>query len=296
MSISTDVANSVCDRFDQEGVVCPPGLRGTLFTTGALDNIDHNPSATTAKDSFHGTAISLAQHPTINSHGFHRGTNVIMETTVRANAVKELPESYQNVPPAVLKTKDPVVPKFIGPAMPPNVDHNPAFVSKEIEWFNNVKSLCGKDQLSNDEFISWAAFHASLQSEPTHPADIVALLPLFLENAHSVAMIRHAMRIESRDWHMAKRLDDVTERLEMMESFRAPGTRRSNVTFVDIPSDEHLEAPEEDELMRALDEIETRARPRTVDPGPGRPKVRPTTFDGHSSWEDYLAQFNLVTE
>ncbi|KAK3728348.1 hypothetical protein QZH41_002179 [Actinostola sp. cb2023] len=105
-----------------------------------------------------------------------------------------------------------------------------------------------------------------------------------------------AMRIESRDWHMAKRLDDVTERLEMMESFRAPGTRRSNVTFVDIPSDEHLEAPEEDELMRALDEIETRARPRTVDPGPGRPKVRPTTFDGHSSWEDYLAQFNLVTE
>ncbi|KAK3734698.1 hypothetical protein QZH41_002108 [Actinostola sp. cb2023] len=195
MSISTDVANSVCDRFDQEGVVCPPGLRGTLFTTGALDNIDHNPSATTAKDSFHGTAISLAQHPTINSHGFHRGTNVIMETTVRANAVKELPESYQNVPPAVLKTKDPVVPKFIGPAMPPNVDHNPAFVSKEIEWFNNVKSLCGKDQLSNDEFISWAAFHASLQSEPTHPADIVALLPLFLENAHSVAMIRHGMNI-----------------------------------------------------------------------------------------------------
>ncbi|KAK3735799.1 hypothetical protein QZH41_007419 [Actinostola sp. cb2023] len=96
---------------------------------------------------------------------------------------------------------------------------------------------------------------------------------------------------------MAKRLDDVTERLEMMESFRAPGTRRSNVTFVDIPSDEHLEALEEDELMRTQDEIETRARaPRTVDPGPGRPKVRPTTFDGHSSWEDYLAQFNLVTE
>ncbi|KAK3729190.1 hypothetical protein QZH41_008864 [Actinostola sp. cb2023] len=106
-----------------------------------------------------------------------------------------------------------------------------------------------------------------------------------------------AMRIESRDWQMAKHLDDVTERLETMESFRAPGTRKSNMTFVDIPSDEDLEAPEEDKLMRALDEIETRARaPRTVDPGPGRPKVRPTTFDGHSSWEDYLAQFNLMTE
>ncbi|KAI8487001.1 hypothetical protein Bbelb_352610 [Branchiostoma belcheri] len=34
-----------------------------LFTTAAVDNIDHNPSSTTAKDSFHGTAISLLQHP-----------------------------------------------------------------------------------------------------------------------------------------------------------------------------------------------------------------------------------------
>lgn len=66
MSISTDAANSVCARFKQDGVVCPPKLRRNLFTTGALDNIDHNPSATTAKDSFHGTAISLTQHPTDN--------------------------------------------------------------------------------------------------------------------------------------------------------------------------------------------------------------------------------------
>jgi len=32
-----------------------------LFTVGAVDNIDHNPSARTTKDSFHGTAISLFQ-------------------------------------------------------------------------------------------------------------------------------------------------------------------------------------------------------------------------------------------
>ena len=36
-------------------VVCPPKLRQGLFTTGAVDNIDHNPSSATAKDSFHGT-------------------------------------------------------------------------------------------------------------------------------------------------------------------------------------------------------------------------------------------------
>ena len=109
--------------------------------------------------------------------------------------MKELPESYTNVPPAVLKTKDPFVPKFIGPATPSNVEHIPDYVSKEGEWFKNVKSLCGQGHLSNDEYISWAAFYASLQPEPVHPIDIVALLPLFMEEAHSVAMIRHGMNI-----------------------------------------------------------------------------------------------------
>ena len=64
MVISTDLANSVTAQFEQDGVVCPPKLRNDVFTTAGIDNIDHNPSSTTASDSFHGTAISLVQHPT----------------------------------------------------------------------------------------------------------------------------------------------------------------------------------------------------------------------------------------
>ena len=37
--------------------------KGGLFTTAAVDIIDHNPSSTSAHDSFHGTVISLFQHP-----------------------------------------------------------------------------------------------------------------------------------------------------------------------------------------------------------------------------------------
>ncbi|KAG0714855.1 hypothetical protein GWK47_013293 [Chionoecetes opilio] len=55
----TTIANGVCQRFNMEEVVCPPKLRKGLFTNGAVDNIDHNPSSATAKDSFHGTGISL---------------------------------------------------------------------------------------------------------------------------------------------------------------------------------------------------------------------------------------------
>ena len=43
-------------------MVCPPKMRGDVFTPAAVDNIDHNPSSTTSKEeSFRGTGISLFQ-------------------------------------------------------------------------------------------------------------------------------------------------------------------------------------------------------------------------------------------
>ena len=123
MSISTDAANSVCSRFEKDGVVCPPKLRKNLFTTGALDNIDHNPSATTAKDSFHGTAISLVQHPTSENCGNVRNVKVIDESIVKQRSVQELPEYYTSVKPVVLNNNDPVIPKVIRPVMPPGNDN-----------------------------------------------------------------------------------------------------------------------------------------------------------------------------
>ena len=76
LSISTEIANNVVGRYESEGVVCPLKLREAVFTTAAVDNIDHNPSATTSKDSFHGTAISLAQHPTTENDGMGKGYNL----------------------------------------------------------------------------------------------------------------------------------------------------------------------------------------------------------------------------
>lgn len=61
-SILKEKANFVCKMYHKEGVVCPPKMRKGIFTTAAVDNIDHNPSSTTAKTSFHGTAITLMQH------------------------------------------------------------------------------------------------------------------------------------------------------------------------------------------------------------------------------------------
>jgi len=41
LGISTALANSVCKMFEDDKVVCPPKLHSNLFTTGAVDNVDH---------------------------------------------------------------------------------------------------------------------------------------------------------------------------------------------------------------------------------------------------------------
>ncbi|KAK3104423.1 hypothetical protein FSP39_001776 [Pinctada imbricata] len=79
MDISTAMGNSICERFHVENVVCPAQLRHDLFTTAAVDNIDHNPSSTTAQGSLHGTAISLFQHTTAENDGKEREKTFLMD-------------------------------------------------------------------------------------------------------------------------------------------------------------------------------------------------------------------------
>ena len=113
LNISTDLGDKICYHYEQEKAVCPPQLKGGLFTTAAVDNIDHNPSSTTSRDSFHGTGISLFQHPDENCTGTQREVIAIQDDS---NPVKSnLPESYTSVPPVVLQSKDPPVPKIQGP-------------------------------------------------------------------------------------------------------------------------------------------------------------------------------------
>ena len=64
IQLENQLAFAVCLDVAIKDVVCPSQLCKGLFTVGTLDNLDHNPSSTTAKGSFHGTGISLFQCPT----------------------------------------------------------------------------------------------------------------------------------------------------------------------------------------------------------------------------------------
>ena len=99
LEISSEMGNNVGERFQAENVVCPSNLKLKLFTTSAVDNIDHNPSSTTATGSLHGTAISLFQHPTKENHGQERVLVQPPPDRPNSHGIVPLPRQYAEVPP-----------------------------------------------------------------------------------------------------------------------------------------------------------------------------------------------------
>lgn len=55
-------AIKACLQYKKDKVVCPLEFELNTFTTGAVDNLDHNTSSMSAKKAFHNTVISLMQH------------------------------------------------------------------------------------------------------------------------------------------------------------------------------------------------------------------------------------------
>ena len=100
LQLENTMAHSMCQQFQVDNIVYPSHLRKGLFISGALDNVDHNPSSTTAQSAFHGTAISLVQFSTKDNIGICRKPL----TFDKGVTVKEpvLPQSYSTVPAVAL--------------------------------------------------------------------------------------------------------------------------------------------------------------------------------------------------
>ena len=199
LAISTDLGNSICHQYHQDDVVCPPSLRKGLFTLSAMNNIDHNPSSTTAHDSFHGTGISLFQQPTVQVSGVCSSRVFLDQTTsTGTKSVAELPESFSQVPPVVLPSKNPSV-----PVVESNMQGDGQIVARavadEFKWLEDVKETVAKDGqgLPQNKTISWSVHHSNRcgsEDTDTTPA-ISSLLPLFPDQAKSAAMICHSLNI-----------------------------------------------------------------------------------------------------
>ena len=167
LQISTDEANRVKEIYKHNNIVCPTNLRNGLFTTGNLDNIDHNPSSTSAQSSFHGTEISLTQHVSLDNSSIvcdHGGVGGNKNQHLKS--IKALPIMYSDVPPAAYTMNSPVPrkPNSSSTATAPFRTHD-----KESQWLLLVHSLLEKESVAGENNLSWSAYMANQQVEvPRH--------------------------------------------------------------------------------------------------------------------------------
>jgi hypothetical protein len=194
MEIEDSLATSLCERFKEDGCVSPACLRKGLFSVGALDNLDHNPSSTTSVSSFHGTGISIFQFPTESVPGESRPSLEFPPS----GTVQQLPESYTTVPAVALNTTSVSVPACnITALQQRNVSLDDA-KDGEGRWVSHALAQLNKNDVCAADTITWAAYHSMNQPQANVLPAITTLLPLFYEKADSPAMIKHGMDVISQ--------------------------------------------------------------------------------------------------
>lgn len=200
LQLESQLENAVCERAHKEGVVCPSQLRHGLFTFGAIDNIDHNPSSATAKGSFHGTGISIFQQPLPSNPGQKREAISLSGDVEKKKLC--LPDIYTIVPAVALKESTVELPKIN--ATKETVVRNVVEAIKQEElWIKSSLQLIEKEKLEKGDSLSWSAYHASQQRKPSSIVEpgISQLLPLFYEKAATPAMIKHGMDVVRNTTH-----------------------------------------------------------------------------------------------
>ena len=146
-------------RFEDDGIVCPSQLRNGLFTVGVLNNIDHNLSSTTAEGSFHGTAISVFQFPTVNNIGIC--ISISSETKLSEYS---LLDSYTNVPAVTCKISELVLPQVECNKFNGCLEQAQA---EEMNWAESAEELLAKGKLEDNDYVSFMQQHNPILRIPS---------------------------------------------------------------------------------------------------------------------------------
>ncbi|KAK3747349.1 hypothetical protein QZH41_019686, partial [Actinostola sp. cb2023] len=119
----------------------------------------------------------------------------VPDCSSKEKKIASLPESYATVTPVVCCKNDPPLPKLDG-SNKSDCQLITQAMQKEYRWLEEVREIMFHDTFEGDEALSWAAYHASCQpSDKDSRQSITSLLPLFYDEAKSVAMIRHSMDV-----------------------------------------------------------------------------------------------------
>ena len=189
-ALSNQLGNVVIEAFETHQA--PVGSKSSLgkFTTCAFDNIDHNPSSSTAYGSFHGSALSITRHFDETCSDSDKLINpVIRKETPKS--LKLLLSFYKFVQNFVdydkCSTKLPLTYLTTSSFL---AEHMSMLVDEESDWLNHVW-----ESYSTDITQNWSLLYASKESLNARHRCQTDLLPLFAESSTDSNMVYHAMRL-----------------------------------------------------------------------------------------------------
>ena len=179
------MTEQACDKYREEGLACTPSLKRQMFTTAAIDNVDHNSTSNTSKSHFHGTSISPFQHPDVYNTSKHMNFHLSRQHKDKQGQF-ELPLYYTDISPVgTIKSNAPI--------LQTNTDSRDITLDSLDEckgWLTSVNStFSGEDMLAVSN-CNWAAYNeANINAETPS-----TLLPLINESINSPAMVKHCMK------------------------------------------------------------------------------------------------------
>jgi len=68
--------------------------------------------------------------------------------------------------------------------------------SKEKHWSEHALTLVDKEELTSEDALMWAAYHALQQFPIDDLSALCTLLPLFYEKVATPAMVKHGMNVQ----------------------------------------------------------------------------------------------------
>ena len=100
--------------------------------------------------------------------------------------------AYTNIWRAASMPKEFKAPVIRGP-MRPGTNKFEDDRKNEYKWLDKQMSLVEGEDIAVGDFVSWAAYHASVLGLSSKPPTTIALMPLFREVSHSFATIIHTI-------------------------------------------------------------------------------------------------------
>ena len=188
LDIEDNITAQVCKYYEDENIVCPPSMVPGEFTVGAIDNIDHNPSSSTAHQSFHGTSISIFQYPEVpkmKQKKFEYKPDLVKDHSPK------LPTSYTEILPT--KESNAEIPNTEYCGVSPIKMSNQSLKSKD-EMKAWTDKLLKSNKADANGKISFTGFFAREQP-PKIKKTRSSLLPLLSDSVNSAAMVRHCIEV-----------------------------------------------------------------------------------------------------